>query len=143
MEFEYYKLLPETPGQLGEKTILNNTIRPPKVESLHFVFDGWLGDELIECFPCYLVTESLSYSLGSANLTGFKIIQVDISFSRLFLDLYPNREMPGFKWLEINGRIGDDFYIDEKNYLVASNKALKVIQNSGNLKYCEIERITI
>jgi len=50
---------PEVAGRLGEKTVLIATSHPPITERLNYEFDGWLGDDLLEPFLCYIVTESL------------------------------------------------------------------------------------
>lgn len=142
MKFRYYKLKPEIPGKLGERTDIDNASHPPKIRNLHFEFDGWLGDDLIECFPCYLITENLLMALNSADLSGFIMKDAEISFSQIFNDLYPNKVMPSFKWLIISGEYGDDFFMGN-NYLHVSSEALDFLKHNGRLRFCEIEEVTI
>lgn len=140
MNKEYYRLLPEVPGELGERTRMDRSFNPPKISYLHFIFSGWLGDELIECFPCYLVTDTLLKYLNDNGLTGFFIKEAEISYSSLFNELYPNRGRHEFKWLVITGQTGDDFFLSPENYLVVTNRCLNVLKEHGNLNNCEIEK---
>ncbi len=139
---EFYKLFPEVPGQLGEKTQMDTTSDPPTVRYLHFIFDGWLGDDLIECFPCYLITTTFLKRLLMENLSGFDIEAVEIGYSEVFKELYPNRKLPEFKWLKINGQIGNDFFLRDK-CLIVSKKVLKIFEENGNIRNCEIEKIVL
>ena len=122
---------------------INNWVLPlpPKILHLHLAFDGWLDDELIECFPCFLTTESLLKELKKSILTGFSSHDVEVTYSELFLDLYSNRQMPQFKWLIINGNDSDNFFINDKNYLVVSHKVMNLIKEYGQLDNCEIEEV--
>jgi hypothetical protein len=43
-----YILEPEVSGEIGERTVIDSSVHPPIVSYLHFVFMGWLGDDLIE-----------------------------------------------------------------------------------------------
>jgi hypothetical protein len=92
---------PEVAGQLGSNTIMDTTKHPPVVVHLHHEFEGWLGDDLIECFPCFLVTERLAEALSKFQATGFELRKVEISRSETFTDLYPNRALPRFWWLSV------------------------------------------
>ncbi|SEA55951.1 hypothetical protein SAMN05660909_02491 [Chitinophaga terrae (ex Kim and Jung 2007)] len=139
MSCKYYKLIPEVPGELGEKTQMDSSVHPPKIEYLQFIFDGWLGDDLIECFPCFLISETLQLSLGKTDLGGFTIKEVEIAYSSLFEELYPDRKMPAFKWLVIIGKDGDDFFLDTKNNLIVSERCLGFLKEYGNLNNCEVE----
>ena len=122
-----YQLRPEVPGQLGPKTIMKNRQSSPSVEYLHFIFDGWLGDDLVECFPVYLISNALADNIKKTNLTGFMIKEAEIGYSDLFKQLYPNRKMPTFFWLCIIGNPVDDFWINSNKYLVVSQRALEFL----------------
>lgn len=43
----FYKLKPEVPGHFGEETELNQIGKTFVVENLHYVIDGWQGDDII------------------------------------------------------------------------------------------------
>ncbi|WP_143709200.1 hypothetical protein [[Flexibacter] sp. ATCC 35208] len=136
-----YRLLPEVAGQLGKHTQLDSSVHPPRIFHLHFIFDGWLGDDIIECFPCFLITESMLEKLNHIHLTGYSSKDAEISSSELYKDLHPNRDLPNFKWLIINDNLGDDFFLDKKNYLMVSERAMEILKQYGKLEHCEIEEI--
>ena len=51
-----YTLEPEVPGGWGTGIEVDNSCHPPIVKRLHIEFDGWCGDELLECYPCFIVS---------------------------------------------------------------------------------------
>src|SRR5688572_20150560 len=101
-----YFIEPEVSGQLGDKTIIDASLHPPKVERLHFIFYGWLGDDLIECFPIFLITEKLKNTLAVARLTGYEIKDCEIEESDEF-KLLQNVILPKFFWFSIIGKESD------------------------------------
>ena len=127
----YYRLKPDTPGQLGNKTVPDTHIQ--------FIFDDWFGDDLIACSSCFLITEKLLNKLESASLKGYIIRNAEIEFSPLYYDLNGNKNVPKFKWLYINGLPEDDFFIDEEGCLVVSSVAYEQIKAKGNIDNCEVE----
>lgn len=135
-----YRLIePEVAGGFGEKTEIDNSFFPPIVKNLHYEFDGWMGNDLLESFPCYLVTEQLRKGIESEELTGITFDVVLVSKSDTFLELYPNKELPNFFWAKINGEFPkDDFFINEKNTLAISEKAYSLLK-SYNIDQADIE----
>ena len=134
----FYSLEPEVAGELGPKTIMDSSVHPPIVSKLHFIFSGWLGDEIIECFPCYIVTEGLVQEIKKLQPSGCWFDDVTIEKSEQFNELYPNKLLPKFKWLKVEGKAGkDDFGISPDNLLVVSERMLKVLK-SFNLNECDI-----
>ncbi len=71
------------------------------VEHLHYQLDGWLGDELLESTPCFIVTSALARELDSARLTGILIDDVEVSVSAQFKALRGDLTVPEFRWLKI------------------------------------------
>lgn len=136
-----YRLFPEVPGQLGSNTQLDNSVHPPVLIHLHLMFDGWLGDEIIECFPCFLMAEILVKKIEQFNLTGYSLSDAEISISEIFKDLYPNREIPRFKWLIVGKDPQDDFFLDNENILNVSGRGIEILKDVGKLDYCQIEPI--
>jgi hypothetical protein len=123
-----YILEAEVPGGLGPRTLMERSSHPPRVDSLHFVFDGWLGDQLIESFPCYLVTPDLAEAFARAGVTGFELAEAEVETSEEFKELYPGRSIPPFKWLRVRGAPGkSDLYITSNNQLGGSQKVVDVI----------------
>jgi hypothetical protein len=129
---DYFELRPEVPGELGPKTVMDTRVHPPKVSVLHFIFDGWLGDHLVESFPCFLVTESLARSFEEASLTGFELGDVNIERDDQLDELESDLKIPSFLWLKIVGEIDqDDFFITERYYLGVSKRALDLISQAS------------
>lgn len=92
-----YKLIEtEVAGGLGEQIQMDNSFFPPLIKNLHYEFEGWLGDDILESFPCYIVTERLRDGIELGKLTGVSFDKVFISKSETFLELYPDRELPNF-----------------------------------------------
>ncbi len=125
----YFVLEPEIAGGWGKRTVADTSVFPPAVASLHYRFDGWLGDELLEAFPCFLVTERLATRLRRSGLSGFRLQSVEVSTSEQFDELYPDRELPAFEWLQPVGRAGlDDFGLTDSHRLVVSGRALAILR---------------
>jgi hypothetical protein len=138
-------LEPEVAGELGVNTKFNQN---NGVEYLHYEFHGWLGDDLLESSPCFIVTSLLASSIIDAKLTGYKLEDIEVSVTEEFEEFYPNKKLPSFKRLIPFGNVtidndrllswsGDDICISNKSYLVVSEKALKVI-SKHSLNYCDM-----
>jgi hypothetical protein len=110
------------------------------VSRVDFIFDGCLGDELIESFPVFLVSDALAKVLDSTELTGYLLREADISVSEQFLELYPNASTPHFVWLDVVGDYClDDFSLDSRARLIVSDRAYQVLL-TVRLEHCEIEQ---
>jgi hypothetical protein len=126
MMFRYIE--PEVAGGLGPKTKMDSTTHPPTVENLHYEFEGWLGDDILESFPCYIVTDRLKESIINEGLTGITFSNVLITKSVEFEDRHPNKILPVFHWAKINGVSNkDDFAIGGGLRLVISERANKML----------------
>ncbi len=136
---EWSVLDPEVAGGWGERTVADTSVHPPLVAALHYQFDGWLGDELLTSFPCYIVTRTLGDKLTEARLNGFQLASVEISVSEQFEEIYPGRRLPEFYWLQVVGSPGiDDFGISRRHSLVVSDRTLAVLQ-TGQLRQCGVK----
>ncbi|PTT43700.1 hypothetical protein DBR28_00195 [Chryseobacterium sp. HMWF028] len=135
-----YKIIePEVAGNIGDNTDMDTSFFPPLIKNLHYEFDGWLGDDILESFPCYIMTEALRKAIETEDFTGIHFSEVLVSKSETFLDLYPNKELPNFFWAKINGEpYKADFFITEKNALAISERAYKLIKQY-NIAQAEIE----
>lgn len=128
MNGAYTILEPEVPGGFGERTRMDTSVHPPVVWSLHFEFEGWLGDELVESFPCFLVTERVADVLDGQSLSGFRLADVEVTRSDQFRSMYPERTLPRFKWLQVVGVAGaDDFGLSSDHRLVVSTAGLEAL----------------
>jgi hypothetical protein len=129
---KYYSIEPEVAGGFGEETIIDRSCGRMEVMKLHYKFDGWLGDELLESTPCFIASERLANRIDRANLSGFKIDDVQVTKSDEFHDLHPKLGLPKFVWLKVIGTPGkDDFGITPGLNLVVSELALQLIKESG------------
>ena len=128
----YYVVEPEVAGGLGENTAMDRTVHPPIVNKLHYKFDGWLGDLLLESFPCFIAEKCVAQQLKVASLTGFDFSDVEITKSEQFKELYPNRQLPEFVWLKVFGKAGvDDFGVSDDSRLVVSERVLSYFKSQG------------
>jgi hypothetical protein len=134
----FFRVEPEVAGRLGPKTIIDRRDHPPRVDKLHYVFEGWLGDELLESFPCFVVTADAAARLEAARLAGFELRPVEIGTSESFDELHPDRTLPDFRWLDVGGTARrDDFGVDDDGMLVVSKRALDVLR-AGQLEHADI-----
>ncbi len=135
----FYYIEPEVAGSLGDSSDIDTSVHPPKVSKLHYQFDGWLGDDLLETFPCYIVTEQMRQQIELNNLTGAKFDSVMISVSDQFQEMYPNKILPQFFWLKVDGNTGkDDFGIAKDHRLVISKEAFDTMKQL-NIENSDIE----
>ena len=135
----YKYIEPEVAGGLGNETIIDKNYHPPIVKKLHYEFNGWLGDDILESFPCFIVSERLKNEIIKKNLKGIVFEYVKITKSEEFIYLYPKTELPNFYWAIINGKFGTDDFIIANDYRLAINeKALQVL-NLFNLKNAILE----
>lgn len=135
----YKYIEPEVSGGLGLETDIDNNVHPPIIKKLHYVFDGWLGDDILETFPCFIVSERLMKSIMKNQLKGILFDSVKITKSDEFLDCQPKTILPDFYWMKVNGKLDvDDFVISKDYRLLVSDKALKVIKYF-NVNYATLE----
>lgn len=129
---KFFYIEPEVAGGFGKNTVLDASFHPPKVDKLHYQFDGWLGDAILESFPCFIVTETAAKALVDAKATGVQYEEVEVSVSVEFQELCPESTLPRFLWLKINGIAGThDFGIAGDLRLVISERALSIIRLFG------------
>jgi hypothetical protein len=98
---------------------------------LEYVFDGWLGDDVLETFPCFIVTARLKEAVEAIGPTGVAFDEVKVTKSKLFRELYGDRPLPTFYWLKVGGQAGtDDFGVggSPRFRLVVSERVLYVFK---------------
>ncbi|MBY5162879.1 hypothetical protein [Salsipaludibacter albus] len=135
-----FRVRPEVAGELGDNTDMDTTVHPPVVRRLHHVFSGWLGDDIVESFPCYLVTTDLATAITEAGLSGAWIDEAEISLDPQFTTLEPEQAaaLPHRKWLRINGAADkDDLWQDEQAQLFVNARALAILKTCS-LAHTEI-----
>ena len=129
---KYYILEPEVAGCLGDKTVMNREIHPPYVTALHYQFNGWLGDVLVESFPCFIATIDVVQQLQKIAASGVQFGDVCVTKGTQFQEIYPDQAIPEFKWLQINGIAGsEDFGLASDFRLVVSDRILNILKPLG------------
>jgi hypothetical protein len=136
---KYYLLQPEVAGGLGSRTNLDRSVHPPRVSRLHYEFEGWLGDDLLESFPCYIITPRVADALAMSALSGFALVNVEVSRSEEFEDFHGDLQLPAFRWLQITGILDKDDFGFAKEGLVVSERAHELL-SAFKLHQCEIQR---
>jgi hypothetical protein len=127
MKYKYIE--PEVSGELGDKTVLDNAIFPPKIKDLHYEFCGWLGSDIIESFPVYIVTDRLKIAIEKTKLSGVIFSDLTVTTSNLFKEMHPNIELPEFYWMQISGIAGNnDFGMSKDNRLVISSDVIDLLK---------------
>ena len=136
----FYKLEPEVSGELGENTELDASTHPPIVSKLHYAMDFWLGDDLLETFPCFLATDKLRTVLDSINVTGVAFDDVEVTFGEDFHERYPGGPLPRLHWMKpIGVPCKDDFGLIHPAYLIGSARVWEAMQEGANLTHCLAE----
>jgi hypothetical protein len=136
----FWSLEPEVAGELGDGSVLDTSVYPPVVMKLQYRLSGWLGDDLLESFPCYIVTERVAKELQSASFTGFQLDEVDLVMSDEFNEKYPGCQLPQFRWLKVIGKAGvDDFGLSGEHKLVVSDRVLRAVRRH-TLAQCDIDK---
>ncbi len=96
---------------------------------VNFVFDKWLGDDLVSAHPSFLGTNSLKQALESLeNVTGFRPSRARTSCSAFLKRHSPGLELPCFWVLHVDGRAGaDDMGVTRDGSLVVSQRTMDVL----------------
>jgi len=143
---KYFYVEFEVAGNIGDNADVDWNTHPPRIERLHYEFDTWLGDALLEAFLCLIATEEAAAALKAAGVTGVAYDAVEVSTTETFREFHPDQGLPPFVWLRVNGVAGeDDFgvYRDMRgerpqHKFVLSERALDILRPFG-LNYAEIE----
>jgi hypothetical protein len=138
----YFLLEPEVAGELGDDTVMDTSVHPPVVSRLQYVFQDWLGDEILESTPCFIVTEHLAGLIEAAGLSGYQLASVDAVLGEDAEELAGGPiELPKFQWLQLTGPAqSGDFGASSNGSLVVSERALDVLRQ-GALNNCDIEPV--
>ena len=133
----FHILEPEVAGGWGQGTEADTTVHPPVVRRLVYQFDGWLGDDLLETFPCFVVTDRLAQAIRASDLTGCELGPVEVVKSELFEELHPGREIPNFHRLYAVGDAGEDDFCVDNQRLRVSDAALALL-GRFNIEHCDV-----
>lgn len=94
-----------------------------------YLFDTWLGDDLVRAYPGVLVTTAVRTALlGLEAPTGFEIARARVRSSRFFKKHSPEKLLPPFWSVEVRGRAGiDDMGLGGAGTLVVSRRVLDLL----------------
>ncbi|MBN3265079.1 hypothetical protein [Pectobacterium brasiliense] len=122
-----YYIEPEVAGELGDGTVMDTSIHPPVVKKLELCFSGWLGDDLLECYPCFIVTERLENELRNIAQDNVFFEKINVNQSDEFGELYPGKKLPNFYWMKfINGK---EIFLSEDQRLAVSERIMNILSN--------------
>lgn len=128
-------------GGWGPGTDAATTVHPPVVRRLVYELEGWLGDDLLETFPCFVVTDRLARAIRTSGLTGYELSPVEVVKSEFFEELQPGCDLPDFHRLFVLGGVEkDDFSIDGQRLRV-SDAALTVLRRFA-MEHCDVHAAT-
>ncbi len=126
---KFFNVEAEVAGGFGPRSVTQEAPGELIVQKLHYVFEGWCGDEIVESTPCYVVTEDLANDIIAYGFTGISFDQVEIERSAVFKELHPDKTLPPFVWMKVCGmKMKDDFFLAGHGRLVVSERALAVIR---------------
>jgi hypothetical protein len=117
---EYLMMEPEAAGR---PVVLGNG----KVRE--YVFDTWLGDDVVRAYPALLVTTVVKRHLeGLANATGFILSRGRVRASPFFRRHNPAKRLPPFWVATVLGQPGrTDLGVSKDGALVVSERVLSVL----------------
>ena len=127
----WYSVSPEVAGAIGANTVMDRTSTPLTVSKLHYIFRGWLGGEIVESFPCYLVSARLAEAIQTSGLTGadFSEVEVEIDMQFEMFEREVVEALPKWVWLKPAGQVGiDDFWVDANGQLAITGQAYELLQ---------------
>lgn len=136
-----YFLEPEVSGGHGEHTIYGTEEDiategiSGKVKYLHYEFEGWLGDDLLESTPAFIVSSKLETELKNSEFKDYKLEKCLITTSDEFKEMYPNKELPKFRRFIPIGKVevegekfknwsGNHFCLSPKGELVVTQEVM-------------------
>lgn len=132
----HHVLEPEVAGGLGPRTVMSTDVHPPRVEHLHYEVEGWLGDDVLESTPCFLISPEAAAALQQAGCTGLRTAAAEVTIAPDAAPAVDSR-VEGFLWLQPTGEPGqDDLAVDATASLVVSDRALEVLRRF-HLEHCD------
>jgi hypothetical protein len=129
MEGKVFLVKPEVAGNIADSDFIERSARPPLIRRLRYQFDGWSGDDLITSIATFIVTQRLRKAIESEGMTGVSFADVETFTSDQFKELYGEKQLPKFYWMQITGELGkDDFSMSPKHRLAVSSSALDLLK---------------
>lgn len=136
----FFVLEPEVGGAIGESTTFDYSTEPPSVLTLEYMFETWLGDDLLEAHPCFIVSARLKSALERLGGSGYVFDSVTITKADQFDELNANIQLPQFDWLKIQGVAGiNDCGLSKDGSLVVSTRMLDLLRQF-NINHCVVRK---
>ncbi|WP_338778766.1 hypothetical protein [Metabacillus sp. FJAT-52054] len=155
---ELYFLEPEVSGNHGEQTVYGSAENVKregisgKIQFLHYEFQGWLGDDLAEATPAFIISSRLEEALRNSHLKDCKIEPCLITASDEFKERQPDIAIPAFyRWIplgtiDVEGQTyknwsGHHFCLSAKGELVVTKTALDLLKKFS-MDHCDVIPLT-
>jgi hypothetical protein len=136
----FFEINPEVIVGLGDYTTFKKN-NPHEVEVLHIELEDWLGDDIMEIFPCFVITENLEMTLLKTKFTGYYTCFLSITLNEYFENNHASgKTLPTFKWLKVTGTpYFDDFGIDNKTKkMVISESVFDLLKQAFSINYLTV-----
>jgi hypothetical protein len=103
--------------------------RATRGEKARYVFDVWLGDDVVGAHPAVLVTGRVRQALERLpNPTGFRCTRAQVAGSRFFRAHSAGKRLPAFWLVNVRGRAGrSDMGLTRDGALVVSERVANVL----------------
>ena len=131
-----YIIEAEVPGHLGEDAVYSIDSNSWNVTKMHLVFDGWMGDDIVQILNCFLLTDEAKSLLEKSQLQGMHFELPTITKSEEFIERQPDTILPKFWWLKLLSDM--DMLITKGGHLEASEKAMTEFRKL-NLAHASIQ----
>ena len=123
----YYITEPQVPGYLGSHTTYTSQF-PARVGDMHYVFNSWPCDDIIEAYPCFAVSDRLKAKIEEAGASGVNFLPCSVAMSEDISDS-EGANIPFFWRIEPTGVMRkDDVSLDKEHRLVVSDKVKRIIE---------------
>lgn len=121
----------EVAGGLGRDMDYKHERSPRLIGRLHYVFDGWLGDDIVTTASFWLVSERLAAALRNSELTGFELEDALVTVSDTWRTFKGDAE-PGV-WTRLvpvgDREHGSDFFVENNGTrLFVSDRAAEFLR---------------
>jgi hypothetical protein len=118
----FYAIEPEVAGHLGSRSSLSTD--KTSIDQMHYVFDGWLGDDILSTYIFFLATEEARIVIERYNGTGYSFDDALVEKSDNYYGKHDCLAI-NFFWWKIHGQAGvDDCGLNKRKELVVSEKLL-------------------
>jgi hypothetical protein len=128
------QFFPHVPGEISDKSEIDYTFEPFKVQHLHMIFD-FRPDSFCTCFPVYFISEKLLNDFKNLNVTGF-INPILITHEQNEQSPIKNIDCNFFMIDILNDQINDLSLVEDSLFI---SERVKVILDGHNLRFGEFK----